>query len=193
MYRCYRYAVYSIPRNGRADVRWPILGLVVALVVAVVSAGAQELDKLVPGGSNIAEVRLIRADSMSLTQREGEPQVLRGNVEVVIVERDKREARIRATKISIFTVGDPREFDRVVAEGHVVMEREGMLAKTELAIYDGRQSTVDLLEDNYVADARGELTADRIRINLVTNEVVAEGNVRGVVYPQELKSADNAD
>ena len=72
-----------------------------------------------------------------------------------------------------------------------VMEREGLVAKTELAIYDGRQSTVDLLQDNYVSDPRGELTADRIRVNLTTNKVQAEGNVRGIVYPQAPASASD--
>ena len=182
---------YSETSRRQAKVRTVIAWAVSMLIAFPAPLLGEDLETLVPESSSISEVRLIQADSMALTQRPGEPQVLRGNVEIVIVDREKRESRIRAAKISIFTSEKPRRFERVVAEGRVIMEREGMTAKSELAVYDGRQGTVDLLEDNYIHDARGELTADRIRVNLNTNQVAAEGNVRGVIYPREFKSSDN--
>lgn len=165
--------------------------LVCAGVCALTPAAALNSEGVVPGASDISEVRLIRADSMALTQSAGQPQVLNGDVEVVVVDTNQRESRINAMKISIFTAGKERQVDRLVAEGRVVMVREGLTAKTELAIYDGKQNTLDLLQDNYVHDARGELTADRIRVNLATNQVSAEGNVRGIVYPQAFEATDD--
>lgn len=154
-------------------------------------AGAQTAQGLLPGSGSISEVRLIHADAMAVTQRPGEPQVFTGHVDVIIVDQQKREARLKAAKVTLFAEVEARQVDRIVAEGQVVLTREGMTARTELAVYDGRQGTVDLLQDNHVEDARGKLTADRIRVHLNTNTVSAEGNVRGVLFPQTM--ADSAD
>ncbi len=143
--------------------------------------------------SEIKEVRLIHADSMAVTQTPDEPQVFQGHVDIIVVGRDQREARLKATKVTIFTVEGSRQADRIVAEGRVVMMREGLTAKSELAVYDGRQGTVDLLQDNYVEDDRGQLTADRIRVYLETNRVSAEGNVRGVIFPKQLDTSSDGE
>lgn len=168
-------------------------GLLAAVVLTALAgagpAAAQETDAgqtLVPGGSEVREVRLQHADSMAVTRDPSKPQVFEGNVDVVVVDTRDQEARLQATKISIFYLPETRQVDRLIAEGNVIMTRESLRATTELCVYDGRANTVDLLEDNYIKDARGELTADRIRVDLESNQVQATGNVRGVVYPKRL-------
>lgn len=157
------------------------------------AAGTSRTETLIPGGSSVAEVRLQHADSMAVTRDPSQPQVFQGNVDVVVVDRDQREARLQATKISIYYLPDTRQVDRLIAEGNVIVTRDSLRATTELAVYDGKASTVDLLEDNYIKDARGELTADRIRVFLQTNQVSATGNVRGVVYPQRIDMETDAE
>ena len=48
---------------------------------------------------------------------------------------------------------------------------------------------MELLVDPYVKDSRGKLSANRITIFIDSDEVVAEGNVRGIVYPEALEEA----
>lgn len=191
MWNCSRYGGCSAMRNWPARMRVLACagGLALCLATRVTAADAPK--SLVPGTTQISEVRLIHADSMAVTQKPAEPQVFQGHVDVIVVDRDRREARLKATKVTIFTIPGSRQVDRIIAEGGVVMVREGLTAKTELAVYDGRQGTVDLLQENYVEDARGQLTADRIRIYLETNQVSAEGNVRGIVFPQQLNESDH--
>jgi len=128
---------------------------------------------------------------MEVSQREGQPQVLQGNVDMTLVDRRDNSTRVQAQKITVFYDAKLGAADRIVAEGSVVITREDLVANTELMVYDSRQETVDLLEENLVRDKRGELTADRIRIHLRTDQVSAEGNVRGVVYPNRAAAEDD--
>ena len=174
---------------------WPVRLLTVAGVCSCLVAfgpargHAETGEAGLPGPSQITEVRLVHADSMAVTQQAGAPQVFQGHVDVIVVDRERREARLKATKITILTVAGTKDVDRIVAEGRVVMKREGLTAKSELAVYDGRQGTVDLLQDNFLEDSRGQLTADRIRIYLESNRASADGNVRGIIFPQQVDAS----
>lgn len=163
----------------------------IAAAAAPVDAQPPSVQALIPGGSEVAEVRLQHADSMIVTRDPDKPQVFQGNVDVVIVDQSSREARLRAMKISIYYLQKSQEVDRLVAEGQVILTRDDLVATTELAVYDGKQNTVDLLEENHIKDVRGELTADRIRVHLETNQVTAEGNVHGVVYPKHIAADED--
>jgi len=142
---------------------------------------------LTSGMSDIEEVRLIHADSMTLTRQPDKPQVFQGAVDIIMTDEEGQETRIKADKITIYYEQNLKEVKRTEAEGRVKVTRFGSTATTELAIFRGDKNTIELLIDPHVKDSRGELSANKIVIFMNTDEVVAEGNVRGIVHPQAFK------
>ena len=131
----------------------------------------------------VEEFRLIHADSMTLTREKEKPQVFQGAVDIIMVDKLKNETRIEAEKVTIYYVQNLKQVDRMEAEGHVKITRAGTVATTELAVYHGQKDLIELLVDPHVRDARGELTANKISILMQSGEVVAAGNVRGLLHP----------
>ncbi len=137
----------------------------------------------------VEEFRLIHADSMTLTRQKAKPQVFEGAVDIIMIDKAKEETRIKAEKITIYYEQDLKEVEKMEAEGHVKISRLGSVATAELAVYRGGENIIELLIDPYVRDARGELSANKITIFLDSDDVVAEGNVRGIVYPEAFEEA----
>ncbi len=137
----------------------------------------------------IEEVRLIHADSMTLTRQKTKPQVFQGAVDIIMVDKAGDESRIKAEKITIYYKQDLKKIERLEAEGRVRINRLGTEATTELAVYRGDQNVIELLKDPHVKDSRGELAANKITIFMDSDEVVAEGNVRGIVYPEAFEES----
>lgn len=135
----------------------------------------------------IEEVRLIHADSMTLTRQKEKPQVFQGAVDIIMVDKAGDESRIKAEKITIYYKQDLKKIERLEAEGRVRINRLGTEATTELAVYRGDENVIELLIDPHVKDSRGELAANKITIFMDSDEVVAEGNVRGIVYPEAFE------
>lgn len=159
------------------------LGIFLVLCLAT-APFAQERDE--KGG--IQEVKIIHADSMSLTWEEKEPQILKGKVKIQITDQQSQQFTIMADKISIYYLTKKKELEKVVAEGRVeIIRPEGNRATTELAVYHGRENKIELLIDPKVEDTRGEMTANKITINLETETALAEGNVKGIVYPERVE------
>lgn len=173
------------------------LGLLLVVIAAAVIAVAPALpvvaaDKaldagLGPEARDIEEFRLIHADSMTLTRKEDKPQVFEGSVHIILVDEAGEETEIKAEKITIFYAQDLKKVQKIEAEGRVKVSRLGTVTTTELAVYRGDENVIELLIDPHVKDARGELSANKITIYLDTDEVVAEGNVRGIVYPEAFE------
>lgn len=141
--------------------------------------------------ADIDEFRLVHADRMTLTRQEGKPQIFKGSVEIVMVDKEMAETNIKAEKITIYYKQDLKKIERIEAEGRVKVSRLGAVATTELAVYRGDKNTMELLVDPHVKDSRGELSANKITIFLDTDEVVAEGNVRGFVEPEAFEEASS--
>lgn len=160
--------------------------LLMARAVPVIAADAPEIG-LPPQAGDIEEFRLIHADMMTLTRQKDKPQVFEGDVHIVLVDEADEETEIKAEKITIFYEQDLKKMRRIEAEGKVRVNRLGTQASTELAVYRGKENVLELLIDPHVKDARGELSASKITIYLDTDEVVAEGNVRGIVYPKAFE------
>jgi lipopolysaccharide transport protein LptA len=142
---------------------------------------------LVPQMESIEEFRLVHADSMTLTRQKSKPQVFKGAVDIVLLDKAGNETGIKADKITVYYEQDLRKLDKIEAEGHVVITRLGTVATTELAVYRGDQNTIELLVDPHVKDSRGELNANKITIHLDSNEVVATGNVKGFLRPESFE------
>jgi lipopolysaccharide transport protein LptA len=163
-----------------------------ALIIAIASAAparaaeAPEIG-LTPQVGNIEEFRLIHADSMTLTRQKDKPQVFEGAVDIVLVDEADQETSIKAEKITVFYEQDLKKVRRIEAEGSVKVSRLGTVATTDLAVYRGDDNVIELLIDPHVKDARGELSANKITVYLDTDDVVAEGNVRGIVYPKAFE------
>ncbi len=156
------------------------------------SAGAQDQSLVQPGGvpgvmPEVEEFRLIHADSMTLTRQKSKPQVFKGAVDIIMLDKAGNETQIQAEKVTIYYQQDQKQIDRMEAEGKVKIVRGGTTATTELAIYRGDKDMIELLVDPHVKDARGELTANKISIFMQTDEVVAAGNVRGLLYPESFQ------
>lgn len=170
-----------------------LLVVIAAVVIAVspafpVAAADKALDAgLSPEARDIEEFRLIHADSMTLTRQEDKPQVFEGSVHIILVDEADEETEIKAEKITIFYEQDLKKVRKIEAEGRVKVSRLGTVTTTELAVYRGDENVIELLIDPHVKDARGELSANKITIYLDTDEVVAEGNVRGIVYPKAFE------
>ena len=137
---------------------------------------------LVSGQDDIEEFRLIHADSMTLTRQKEKPQVFQGAVDIVLVDAKGEETGIKAEKITIYYEQDLKEIERIEAEGRVRVSRLGTVASTDRAVYRADENLIELLIDAHVKDSRGELSADKITVHLDTDDVEAEGNVRGIVY-----------
>lgn len=135
----------------------------------------------------VEEFRLIHADSMTLTREKEKPQVFQGAVDIIMIDKAKAETRIEAEKVTIYYLQDQKRVDRMEAEGHVKITRAGTVATTELAVYYGQKDLIELLVDPHVRDARGELTANKISILMQSGEVVASGNVRGLLHPESFE------
>ncbi len=167
--------------------------VVAALVLAVapISPAIAEDDSAVAGfapeAGDIQEFKLIHADTMTLTRQEDKPQVFEGSVHIILVDESGEETEIKAEKITIFYAQNLREVRRIEAEGRVKVSRLGAVATTGLAIYRGGENVIEMLIDPCVKDTRGELCANKISIYLETDDVVAEGNVRGVVYTEAFE------
>jgi lipopolysaccharide transport protein LptA len=144
---------------------------------------------LAPEMSDIEEFRLIHADSMTLTRQADKPQVFEGAVDIIMADEQGQETRIKADKMTVYYEQSLKKIERVEAEGRVKITRLGSTATTELAVFRGDKNTIELLIDPHVKDSRGELSANKIVIFMNTDEVVAEGNVRGIVHPQAFKEA----
>jgi lipopolysaccharide transport protein LptA len=165
-----------------------IAALIIAMAPALPApaADAPEIG-LTPQAGDIEEFRLIHADTMTLTRQKDKPQVFEGAVDIVLVDEAGEETNIKAEKITIFYEQDLRKVRRIEAEGKVKVSRLSTVASTELAVYHGKENIIEMLIDPHVKDARGELSANKITIYLDTDDVVAEGNVRGIVYPEAFE------
>lgn len=144
---------------------------------------------LAPEAQQIEEFRLIHADSMTLTRQKEKPQVFKGSVDIVLVDKEGEETEIKAEKITIFYEQDLKKIKNIEAEGRVKITRLGTVATTELAVYRGDRNMIELLIDPHVRDSRGELSANKITVLLETDEVIAEGNVRGIVHTEAFEEA----
>jgi lipopolysaccharide export system protein LptA len=163
-----------------------VVAAALAIVVAPVFPAIAEDDPLgaglAPEAGDIQEFKLIHADTMTLTRQADKPQVFKGSVHIVLVDEAGEETEIKAEKITILYEQNLKEVRRIEAEGRVKVTRLGAVATTDLAIYDGGANVIEMLVDPCVKDLRGELCANKIVIYLETDDVVAEGNVRGVVH-----------
>ena len=139
---------------------------------------------------DVEEFRLIHADSMTLTRQKDKPQVFQGAVDIIMLDKAGDETRIKADKLTIYYEADLKKIERIEAEGRVKVNRLGTVATTELAVFRGEKNIIELLVDPHVKDSRGELSANRITILLDSDEIIAEGNVRGVVYPESFGETD---
>jgi lipopolysaccharide transport protein LptA len=146
-------------------------------------------DRLTPETADIEEFRLIHADSMTLTRQKDEPQVFKGSVDIIMIDKDAQEMRIKAEKITIYYEQTEKKVQKIEAEGDVEIRRLGTVATTDLAVYHGDKNIIELLIDPYVKDARGELRAQKITIFADSDRVVAEGSVSGTVYPEAVERA----
>lgn len=130
------------------------------------------------------ELQLINADVMTLSGQPNEPQVFKGNVELLVVGERFNNLSLKADKVDVHYSQDARQVSKVVAEGHVVITRNGSRATTELAVFHIDTNRLELLVDPKVVDAQGEITANKMTLHIDTDTVVAEGNVKGVLYPR---------
>ncbi|MBI5116256.1 hypothetical protein HZA56_07250 [Candidatus Poribacteria bacterium] len=148
-----------------------------------------QANQLIPQVSEMEELRLIHADSMTLTRQKSKPQVFQGAVDIAMVGKDGNETRIKAAKVTVYYDQTLKKVERIEAEGRVRITRLDTVATTELAVYRGNKNTIELLIDPHVKDSRGELSANKIIVHMDTDEVVAEGNVRGIVQPAAFEEA----
>lgn len=137
----------------------------------------------------VEEFRLIHADSMTLTREKEKPQVFKGAVDIIMLDQGGNETRIEAEKVTLYYQQDQKKMDRMEAEGHVKITRAGTVATTELAVYHSDKDVIDLLLDPHVKDSRGELIANKISIFMQGGEVVASGNVRGLLHPASFEQS----
>ena len=144
-----------------------------------------------PDAPRVDEFRLLHADSMTLTRQEDKPHVLEGAVDIIMVDKAGNETEIEAEKITIYYEKDLKKIKRIEAEKRVKITRLGTVATTELAVYRGGENIVELLIDPQVKDSRGQLSANRITIHLNSDEVVAEGDVKGVVLPVAIEEVSS--
>ena len=166
-----------------------VVALPAAAAEKASEAGKKPVAGLTAAAPDIEEFQLIHADSMVLTRQKGKPQVFQGSVDIVMVDKAEQKTRIQAEKMTIYYEQDQKKVQRIEAEGHVRIERADIVATTELAVYRGDRNIMELLVDPHVKDSRGKLSANRITIFIDSDEVVAEGNVRGIVYPEALEEA----
>jgi lipopolysaccharide export system protein LptA len=165
-----------------------LLSAVPAAIAAEDTGAAREgIPGLPESLPQIETFKLIHADSMTLTRQKDKPQVFEGAVDIVLIDKDGTETGIAAEKITAYYEPDLREISRIEAEGRVKVRRLDAVATTELAVYRADKRLIELLESPHVRDARGELSANKITVHLDTNDVVAVGNVRGIVYPAALE------
>ncbi len=174
----------------KAFIRFAAFIAVLALSSAARAADEPPGAGLAVDAQNIEEFRLIHADSMTLTRQSDKPQIFKGSVDIVLVDKAGEETGIKAEKLTIYYEQDLKKIEKIEAEGQVKISRLGSVATTELAVYRGDKSTIELLIDPHVRDSRGELSANKITVYLETDEVVAEGDVRGIVYIDAFEEID---
>ena len=168
-----------------------VLAMLCLPIVPALAADESEkaTDVFAAEAADIEEFRLIHADSMTLTRKQDEPQVLEGSVDIILTDKEDHETRIKADKMTIYYKQDLRKVQKIEAEKSVEISRLGTVATTELAVYQSDKNIIELLKEPHVKDSRGELSADKITILIDSDKVVAEGNVKGTVYPEALEKA----
>ncbi|GAB4336838.1 MAG: hypothetical protein Kow0099_09990 [Candidatus Abyssubacteria bacterium] len=139
---------------------------------------------------DIEQFKLIHADSMTLTRQKNKPQIFQGAVDIILLDKEGQESRIETEKLTIYYDQEAKKVQRMEAEGKVRITRQGSVATTDLAVYRGDRNIIELLIDPHVKDSRGELAANKITLFLDSDRVVAEGNVRGVVYPETFEKEE---
>jgi lipopolysaccharide transport protein LptA len=177
---------------------WLIVLVLLSCTAAQTFAATEPAKAAAPGsllsatdsiGPEVEEFRLIHADSMTLTRQKEKPQVFKGAVDIIMLDKAGTETRIEAEKVTLYYQQDQKKMDRMEAEGHVKITRAGTIATTELAVYHSDKDVIELLLDPHVKDSRGELTANKISIFMQGGEVVASGNVRGLLHPASLEQS----
>jgi lipopolysaccharide transport protein LptA len=174
----------------KAFIRLAAFIAVLALFSAARAADEPPGVGLAADAQDIEEFRLIHADSMTLTRQSDKPQIFKGSVDIVLVDEAGEETGIKAEKLTIYYEQDLKKIEKIEAEGQVKISRLGSVATTELAVYRGDKNTMELIINPHVRDSRGELSANKITVYLETDEVVAEGNVRGIVYTEAFEDVD---
>jgi lipopolysaccharide transport protein LptA len=125
----------------------------------------------VPAGAQTAYD--VESDRLEIFNREGR----------AIFEGDVRlwndTTSIQCNHLEVFYVGEGDTIDYLEAYGNVEVKRDTMYASARYAYHDVENDTALLQEDAYVRRDGSEFWADRIRINMITEQIRMRDDVRG--------------
>lgn len=106
-------------------------------------------------------------------------RVTTGPVLATVMARGGTKGRRFVIEAQGARMGD--EVSETEFAGGVTVASDGVAIAAERLVYDGRRNTVRLEGQARATGPRGRVLADRVRVNLVDDEAVFEGNVRGTM------------
>jgi lipopolysaccharide export system protein LptA len=98
------------------------------------------------------------------------------------------EAKIKSDKLTASYSADMKEMREIVAEGSVHITHGKRVATGNRAIFDGKKQTITLTGNPVAVVRQGnsEISGSRITFFIEEDRAVAEGRVKGILFPGEL-------
>lgn len=105
------------------------------------------------------------------------------------------EATIKSDKLTASYSADMKEMKEIVAEGSVHITHEERVATGNRAIFDGKKQTITLTGNPMamVRQGNSEISGSRITFFIEEDRAVAEGKVKGTIFPGELKPSEKKE
>ena len=148
------------------------------IALALILAAGPALAQGIPFGGSAQDTSApveMTADSLSVA-RDGGSAVFEGNVVI-----GQGEIRLSAGRVEVRYDGENRRIASLEASGGVTLVSGPDAAEASRASYDVDSGLVVLEGDVLLTQGQAAVAADRARVNLVTGEARAEGNVRTVL------------
>ncbi|MGR3541029.1 MAG: LptA/OstA family protein [Hasllibacter sp.] len=148
------------------------------LILVLALGAAPALSQGIPFGGAAQDTSApveVTADSLSVA-RDGATAVFEGGVVI-----GQGEIRLSAGRVEVRYDGANRRIASLEASGGVTLVSGPDAAEAQSASYDVDSGLVILEGDVLLTQGQAAVAADRARVNLVTGEAQAEGNVRTVL------------
>jgi len=104
---------------------------------------------------------------------------------VVVVQDDMT---MRSDKLTTYFDPDLQSMKQAIAEGKLVQVTRGdRVATGTKAVFDGVSQTITMTGNPVMRQGNSEISGERIVYFMVEDKMIAEGKVRGTIFPDELQ------
>ena len=151
-------------------------------VAPTTKAGAKK--KSPSSGDNAAAQKpiFVSSDRMEMDRQKN---VLIYVGKVVVVQDDMT---MRSDKLTTYFDADLGSMKQAIAEGKLVQVTRGdRVATGTKAVFDGVAQTITMTGNPVMRQGNSEISGERIIYFMVEDKMIAEGKVKGTIFPDELQ------